>query len=261
MNNTKSFRTLAGRMAGLVVLGLAGLVAIAIFNAIGCDLYLRAQPTAAAAEIRNPLYRPARLIEGLLCAPDGACRQAVLLHGLISLETLQRVQAGAKDAQGRELALCLHSPGGATEATVGLVLPSNIRTCVADVVLTEGADPVRALCASACAWVWMAGHDRALYGQSEVGFHRPFIYDAPACVPGNWVQASVNLVRSWIADHLQPSLDGATRTRRAELRMVAMEKGPHEIYGIGAAQAQTMGLQAVEPTNAVFRATPVLRDL
>lgn len=261
MSNPISRRTPAARMTGLMVFGLAVLAALAISNAIACDFYLkRVLPAPLGTQIKNALYRPGQLVEGLLCTQDGSCRQALLLYGLISLEVLQMVRDRATVAQGRELALCLHSPGGATEATVGLVLPPNVRTCVADVMLGEGDKPLRALCASACAWVWMAGHDRALYGKSEVGFHRPYIHDAPACVPGNWVQAGVNLARSWIADHLEPTLNDVTRTHRAAIRLVAMEKGPQEIYSIGAAQAQAMGLQAHDSTSAVFRATPAFRD-
>jgi len=207
-------------------------------------------PEAASV---SPLYEAARLIEGRLCTSNSHCEPAMLVQGLLAVDTLDQIQARALHAAGTKLTVCFNSPGGTFEAaSASLALASNVHTCVADLATSSSTSPTSALCASACAWAWMAGHQRAIFGDNTIGFHAPYEYDAPACAPGNWFKAGWSVVAGFVLDRGANRFNDTQLKARDELRLISLTKGPGEVYALRAQQAVELGLQDARPLRAVF---------
>jgi hypothetical protein len=227
------------------------LVAFAMLDGMGCSEYARRGGDAAASE--NSLYRPAVVIDGRLCSRDGSCSPAVLVQGLLSTDTLAQLRERASKSMPGTLTACFNSPGGSYEAArLADELPSNLRTCVADLVLSPGAQPEHALCASACAWTWMGGTGRVIYGENSVGFHAPYEYDAPACVPGNLLKGLLAATLDWLSDRGERRFDDKVRAARTELRLASLSQGPTEVLPLGAERAVALGLQRIREPAAIF---------
>ncbi len=231
---------------------LAASVAIAAANAILCDQYVKfsrfegATPTA-------PMFQEAKLIEGTLCAEPTTCAPAALVRGIMSPQTLEAIYDRAAIAMPGSLWVCFQSPGGSHALAAVAPLPDNVKTCVADVVDQEG-NRSAGLCASACSWIWLAGRDRALLGANSVGFHRPYLYDAPACVPGNLLQGAVSVAMGFVRDRFESAYAERERTVRHSLRMRGMSRSPTEVYELRQTEALEWGLiSAGMPSAALFR--------
>ena len=235
--------------AGLCV---ALLIAFAMFDGMACSQYARWAAGSTPPSV-DPLYRPAALIDGKLCADGAGCAPAVLVEGALSVDTLLQLAARAHLGAPGRLTVCFNSPGGTyLAASVADALPANVRTCVPDLVARPGARPYRALCASACAWTWMAGTDRVIYGANTVGFHAPYEYDAAVCLPGNRLKGLVAAVQGWIRDRGEPRYDERLRATRSELRLASITRGPGEVLPIGPDRAVELGLQTSRPGAATF---------
>lgn len=227
------------------------LVGLAMLNGMACSVYAR-QGTAAP-QTEDPLYQPAALIDGSLCTAGGACTSAVLVQGVLSTHTLAQLRERANKSMPGALTVCFNSPGGTYEAaTIAGELPPNLRTCVADLVSKPGAQPQHALCASACAWTWMAGARRVIYAGNSVGFHAPYEYDAPICVPGNRVKGLLSVAAGWWADRAHQQLGETERATRNGLRVASLKMGPRDVLPVGPDQAVTLGLQAAAEPAATF---------
>lgn len=231
------------------------LLAFAMLDGMGCSAY--AQRSAASAPASSDrLYRPAQLVDGRLCTADGACSPAVLVEGVLGTDTIEQLQERARRATPAMLTACFNSPGGTYEAaSLAGSLPHNLRTCVADVVRDTGAPPAPALCASACAWTWMAGPRRVIFGANSVGFHAPYEYDAPICVPGNHFKGLLSALAGWWSDRAEGRYDAAMRAARNELRLASLTKGPSEVLPLQADRAVSLGLQSAHEPAATFYAT------
>lgn len=243
----RRFRWLVG-----FLLLLAASVAIAAANAMLCDQYAKfTRPEAGAATA--PLFQEAKLIEGALCAEPTKCSPATLVRGIVSPQTLEEIYARAAIAAPGNLWVCFQSPGGSHALAGASPLPDNVKTCVAGVIDLEGRRSV-GLCASACSWVWLAGRDRVLLGTNSVGFHRPYLYDAPACRPGNVFQGAVSVAMGFVRDKFEPAFDERERAMRHTLRMRGMSRAPTEVYELRREDAVEWGLAGEEtPPGAVFR--------
>lgn len=242
----------AGWLSGVVICVLLLLV-IAMLNGLGCAKYLAwfARPEAAPSD---RLYQQAALVDGKLCTADGACTSAVLVEGLLSTDTLARIDERARHASPGPLTACFNSPGGSYQAAslAGGALPANLRTCVPDLVERPGAQPHRAVCASACAWLWMAGSERVIYGANSIGLHAPYEYDAPVCIPGNVLKGLVAAALDWVRDRDNPRYDERVRAARTELRLASLSHGPTELLPLGADRAVALGLQRAREPAATF---------
>jgi hypothetical protein len=237
---------------GAACLSVALLLAFAMLDGMACSQYARWAAGSTPPAV-DPLYRPAVLIDGKLCAAAGGCSPAVLVEGVLSTDTLLQLAARAHLAAPARLTACFNSPGGAyLAASVADALPANIRTCVPDRIARPGASPYRALCASACAWTWMAGSERVIYGRSSVGFHAPYEYDAAVCLPGNRLKGLVAAVQGWIRDRNEPRYDERLRGARSELRLASISRGPTELLPIGPDRAVELGLQTARAGAATF---------
>ena len=60
----------------------------------------------------------------------------------------------------------------------------------------------------------MAGSERVIYGRNSVGFHAPYEYDAPACVPGNRFKGLLAVAFDWLRDRDEPRFDDKMRAVR-----------------------------------------------
>lgn len=179
------------------------------------------------------------------------------MEGLLSTDTLVKIEERARRALPGTLTACLNSPGGSYQAgSLAGALPANLRTCVADLVAQPGAQPYHALCASACAWMWMAGGERVIYGANSVGFHAPYEYDAPACVPGNLLKGLVAALFDWMRDRDEPRYDERVRAARTELRLASLSRGPTEVLPLRADRAVRLGLQRAREPAATFYVEP-----
>jgi len=241
------------RLIAVAVLALLAAVAVSAANGIACDkIPAWFGSTAPSVQVRKA---EANVLEGRLCIGPAKCEPAVLVHGLLPAHIGQVIEERAGRAHGGPIWICLHSEGGARAVALTGPLPSNVRTCVSDVVDAAGVRHP-ALCASACAWLWLAGRQRELFGSSTVGFHRPYIYESAWCAPGNYFAAAEAFVRGWITDRINPDFaGGAALSARGHLRMAGMAMGPSEAYYIGAAQAAKLGLQTAALREAVFIAS------
>lgn len=239
-----------------VVMWLALLLGFIVFDGMACSGYAKWSAPAEAGSA-DALYRPAELVDGKLCTGDGHCTSAVLVEGLLSTDTLAQLEHRAR-ASSETLTVCFNSPGGTYEAgAVAGKLPSNLRTCVPTRVSRPGAQPVHALCASACAWIWMAGTQRVIYGNNSVGFHAPYEYDATACVPGNKFKGVISAAMGWVNDLMEPRYDDRMRAARSDLRLASLTKGPTEVLPLHAEHAVRLGLQnAREPEATFYAAAP-----
>lgn len=227
------------------------LAAFAMLVGMGCSSYAR-RVAAAATASASPLYQPARFVDGLLCTGRHACTSAVLVEGVLDTHSIGRLQERARMAAPATLIVCFNSPGGTYEASsLAGGLPSNLHTCVADLVESEGALPTHALCASACAWAWMAGSQRVIYGSNSVGFHAPYEYDAPGCVPGNRFKGLLSAAAGWWSDRADHRYDDILRSARNELRIASLTRGPTEVFPLVAGRARALGLQTRE-SDAMF---------
>jgi hypothetical protein len=230
-------------------------VAFAMLDGIGCNLYAQ-RIAAATTGAASPLYKPAQILEGRLCTRHD-CTAAVLVQGLLSIDTLAEIRERAVATSPAVLTVCFNSPGGTFESSEAAgALPANVSTCVADLVGKDGAQRLQALCASACAWTWMAGSKKAIYGSNTVGFHAPYQYDAAACVPGNRLKAYLSVAMGWIDDVEKKRFDRATRAVRHRLRLASVGKGPTELYSVDVEQAQALGLQPRQVVPAAFYVAP-----
>lgn len=241
----------AATLGTLMVVAVA--IAVLMLNSIGCTLYGRWAGEQASDEPPPRLARPARLIEGSLCHQQGTCEPAVLVQGLLSIETVAMIRDRAHEAGSQTLVLCLHSIGGSGDVSMEAPLPPNVRTCVAQLQQQQGAEVFPSLCESACAWLWMGGRERALYGAARVGFHRPYVLDAPMCTPANWFNAAVSYVRSWATDRMEPAFSAEEFAARQVVRRQALEKGPRETHTLDAAEAVRLRLLARQEPPATFR--------
>lgn len=240
------------RWAVLVAFLLAACVAVAAANAIVCDQYSKWSRRDAPAGT-DPLLHEARLLEGMLCTEPTGCTQAALVQGIMSTETLETIYARAAIAMPGSLWVCFQSPGGSHAISGVGPLPENVKTCVVDVVDADGKRS-SGLCASACGWVWLAGRERALLGANSVGFHRPYLYDAPACAPGNFFQGTVALAMAFFRDNFEHGFGEQERAARHALRLRGMTRAPTEVYELRSPEAQEMGLLSpMPPVDAVFR--------
>lgn len=227
------------------------LVALAMLNGMACSAYARRG--AAASPPTDRLYKPAALVDGGLCSRDGACTAAVLVEGVLSTDTLEQLRERARKAMPGTLTVCFNSPGGSYEAaSVAGQLPSNLQTCVADLVRRPGGQPEPALCASACAWTWMAGSRRTVYGGNTVGFHAPYEFDAAVCAPGNRFKGLLSVAAGWWADRANQRFGSAERAARTSLRLASLNMGPSDLMPVGAARAVALGLQAAGEPAATF---------
>ena len=237
-------------IGGLLLLAAA--LAIAAANAMLCDQYAKFSRLEGAAPLA-PLFQEAKLLEGTLCAEPAQCSPATLVRGIMSPQTLEEIYARAAIAMPGNLWVCFQSPGGSHALAAVAPLPDNVKTCVADVVDQAGRRST-GLCASACSWVWLAGRDRALLGESSVGFHRPYLYDAPLCKPGNVFQGAVSVAMGFVRDRFEPAYDEHERTARHTLRMRGMSRAPTEVYELRRDEAMRWNLvSAGMPSAAIFR--------
>lgn len=235
------------------------LVAFAMLDGMACARY-KAWSAGSEAVSSDRLYQPAALMDSKLCTADGACTSAVLVEGLLSTDTLVKIEERARRALPGMLTACFNSPGGSYQAaSLAGALPANLRTCVADLVARPGAQPYHALCASACAWTWMAGSERVIYGANSVGFHAPYEYDAPACVPGNRLKGLVAAAIDWVRDRDEPRYHERVRAARTELRLASLSRGPTEVLPLGADRAVGLGLQRAREPAATFYVDPGVR--
>lgn len=223
---------------------------VAVFNAIACD---RIGSGNAPKQPPGEYLGAARLIEGELCGEgQAACSSAVMVQGVLSAETVDLVAQRAAKSSG-PLWVCFNSPGGRREVSLSGPLPANVKTCVADVF----ADGKRrtAVCNSACAWLWMAGRERALFGENSVGFHRSYVYGHAACTPGNLLKSAESLLLAIYLDWQQyTDRDVAIRS---EIRWASMTKGADETHRVDARDAVAAGLQPAAMGNAFFKAAAV----
>lgn len=232
------------------------LVAFAMLDGMACARY-KEWSAGTEGGSSDRLYQPAALVDGKLCTANGACTSAVLVEGLLSTDTLVKIEERARRALPGTLTACFNSPGGSYQAaSLAGALPANLRTCVADLVEGPGAQPYHALCASACAWTWMAGSERVIYGANSVGFHAPYEYDAPACVPGNRLKGLVAVAFDWVRDRGEPRYDERVRAARTELRLASLSRGPTEVLPVGADHAIELGLQRAREPAATFYVEP-----
>lgn len=241
---------------GAVFMCLVLVVAFAMADGIACSQYAKAFPGAERVS-DDRLYQPADLVDGKLCTADGACTSAVLVEGILSTDTLVKIEQRAQQALPGTLTACFNSPGGSYQAaSLAGALPPNLRTCVADLVRRPGAQPYHPLCASACAWTWMAGTERVIYGSNTVGFHAPYEYDATACVPGNRFKGLLAAAVDWVSDRGEPRFDDKVRAARTELRLASLSRGPTEVLPLGAERAVGLGLQKIREPAATFYLGP-----
>lgn len=232
-----------------MLFGLAAAVVLFIgacaINAIGCTMY-----AARAAGPKAPALKPRTLLDGALCRPEG-CTAAVLVQGAVTDDTVVALRARAQAAGKDPLWVCLNSPGGDHSLALMDPLPANVHTCVADIAARPGQPARAAICASACAWIWMAGRQRVIFGENKVGFHRPYVYDSASCAPGNWAKAVEGFASGWLHDLDAPGFEG-TRSARHQLRWAGMGMGVTEAHYVDAGQAVQMGLQPREGGPAAF---------
>lgn len=221
---------------------LAGIAAI---NAMGCTLY-----ASHATGPRAPGPQQSNLSEGSLCLA-GQCAEAILVQGAVTNLTVAAIRTRAQSAGARPLWVCLNSVGGDHSVSGVQPLPANVRTCVADIAGDAGQTARPALCASACAWIWMAGNERAIFGRNMVGFHRPYVYDSGWCSAGNWFKAFEGFVTAWVRDRYTPGYE-ATQAQRVLLRWTGLSKGPTEAHYVDARLAREMGLQGNADGQATF---------
>ena len=245
MNDRPRRRLSSWLMAAALAVSICG--AIAAADGIACDQFAKRFATSPANQNRQ-----ARLLDGTLCR-DNECTPAVLVQGVLSDRTVEAVLQRAAAMSNGDLWVCLDSPGGAHSVSAIGPLPRNVKTCLADIVDKPGQAPREALCASACAWLWLAGSYRMVFGANHVGFHRPYIYDSAACAPGNAMKAAEGLVLGWIRDRAEHRYDEQMHAARHELRLLGLGMGPTEAYYVDAGHARAAGLQTGEPTTAVFR--------
>lgn len=223
-------------------------VGLTMINAVVCDRFLGRNPPRQAP---GEYLGAARLIEGELCSAETTpCSNAVLVQGVLSAETVDLVAERAAKSSG-PLWVCFNSPGGHREVSLSGPLPTNVKTCVAD-VLAEGKR-LPAVCASACAWLWMAGRERALFGDNAVGFHRSYVHDHPACTPGNLLKSAESFLLAVYLDWKQYA-DRDVEIRSG-IRWASMTKGASETHQVNAGAAVAAGLQPAGMGNAYFRAS------
>jgi len=242
------------RLRWLVVglLALAASVAIAAANAMLCDQYAKLSRVAGTGPT-DPYSQEARLHEGSLCMEPSSCSPAVLVRGIMTPATLDAIYARAGIAMPGKLWVCFQSPGGNHSLAGAGPLPDNVKTCVADVVDQDGKRRA-GLCSSACSWIWLAGRDRAMFGANSVGFHRPYLYDAPACTPGNIFQGAVSIAMGFVRDRYEPAYGEHERSARHTLRSRGLSRGPTEVYELRRNEALTLALIThAMPSLAVFR--------
>lgn len=220
---------------------------VAVFNAIACG---RLGGSNAPKQPPGEYLGAARLIEGELCrAGKTPCASAVMVQGVLSADTVDLVTQRASKSSG-PLWVCFNSPGGHREVSLSGPLPANVKTCVADVLVDGKRLP--SVCASACAWLWMAGGERALFGENSVGFHRSYVYDHPACAPGNLLKSAESFLLARYLDWKQYS--ERDLAIRREIRWASMTKGAVETYEVDARAAVAAGLQPAGMGNAYFQA-------
>jgi hypothetical protein len=235
-------------IGGLLLLAAA--LAIAAADAMLCDQYAKFSRLEGAAP-PAPVFQEAKLLEGTLCTEPAQCSPATLVRGIMSPHTVEEIYARAAIAMPGNLWVCFQSPGGSHALAAVAPLPDNVKTCVADVVDREGRRTA-GLCASACSWVWLAGRDRALIGANTVGFHRPYLYDAPVCTPGNLFQGAVSVAMGFVRDRFEPAYDEREQSVRHALRMRGMSRAPTEVYELRRDEAMEWGLVSPGMAPAAF---------
>lgn len=227
---------------------LAGCVAVAAANAIACDQYAKWSRHDALPTAKDALQHDARILEGRLCMESTGCAPAALVRGIMTAETIEAIYARAAIAMPGNLWVCFQSPGGSHAISAVGQLPENVKTCVVDVADVDGKRS-SGLCASACSWIWLAGRERRLLGANHVGFHRPYLHDAPACAPGNILQGVVALSMAFFRDNFEHGFSEQERAVRHELRLRGMSRAPNEVYALRAAEAHELGLISPKPSS------------
>jgi len=237
------------------VMALTGAGCVAVADGIACDQYVkRVLSQEPGGNPQRPQEAAARLLDGELCR-GAECSPAILVQGVLSDETSAAILERATAVLSGDLWVCLDSPGGAHSVSAIGPLPPHVKTCVTDIVDQPGKEPRAGLCASACAWLWLAGADRVIFGRNQVGFHRSYIHDSTVCAPGNAVKAAEGLALGWLRDHLEHGYDAPMHAARHDLRWAGLAMGPTEAYYVNADHARAAGLQTAERASAVFHLT------
>ncbi len=227
-----------------LLLAAAGIaLAAAVFPCrIAVALDVGAPPSASGAASR-PLIN-----DGRLCIEE-QCLPAVLVLAALPGDLREQLDARIAKAAGKPLWVCFLSAGGeAKNNTTMAPFPENVSTCVVPVMFPNGktADGV---CASACAWAWMAGRRREIFEGGASGFHGAWVGDSCWCTPTNYLTARWHFFREELADRDRYS--GRHLEVRNMLRSTALGYGPDDAYQVDAGRAKALGLQGAQ-RRAIF---------
>jgi hypothetical protein len=226
--------------------------AIAAALTVPCAAVRTFAPERLATSIAQS--EPFRVDDGLLCV-ENRCEPGVLVSGYLPLNFRERLDERIQRASGAHLWVCLLSAGGDSSNNLMEPLPTNVSTCAVRARLPDGSERA-SRCDSACAWVWVAGRDRELFGDAHLGFHRSWSIDSCWCEHINWTIATDAAWQEERRDQQRQAAGSPELARKRALRELAATKGRDEMARVDANEAMRRGLQTRQQRAAVFVVDP-----